>query len=155
MVLIWPQMACIPMFLSYTTYTSHIHSHIVSDGPQIAWNWWFLGNILPPRLLKMTITKPFLAACSLEIARRTQSLNFFGLKSLQSFFFQARIYLLIWILDQELAQLETKLGFSWHIWKEYIPFIVTHQVNATGEQNHIIWKSEDTIIWWWQSHHPY
>ena len=36
MVIIWPHMACLPIFLSHTTYTSHIPPHMGSNGRQIA-----------------------------------------------------------------------------------------------------------------------
>ena len=51
-------MASIPMSLSYTTFTSHIQCHMGSGSPNIASNRGFLGDISPPRSLKMTIAKP-------------------------------------------------------------------------------------------------
>ena len=50
-------MASIPMSLSYTTFTSHIQCHMGSGSPNIASNRGFLGDISPPRSLKMTIAK--------------------------------------------------------------------------------------------------
>ena len=41
MVIIWPHMACLPIFLSHTTYTSHIPPHMGSNGRQIAVNRGF------------------------------------------------------------------------------------------------------------------
>ena len=58
MVMIWPHMASTPMSLSYTTFTSHIQCHMGSGSPSIASNGGFLGDISPPRSLKMTIAKP-------------------------------------------------------------------------------------------------
>ena len=47
MVIIWPHMACLPMFLSHTTYTSHILPHMGSNDRQIAVNRGFSGENLP------------------------------------------------------------------------------------------------------------
>ena len=57
MVIIRSHMASIPMSLSHTTYTSHIQCHMVSDGPKIASNQWFLGDISPPQ--KYLKRKPY------------------------------------------------------------------------------------------------
>ena len=47
MVIIWPHMACLPIFLSYTTYTSHFLPHMGSNSHQIAVNRGFSGENLP------------------------------------------------------------------------------------------------------------
>ena len=47
MVIIWPHRACLPMFLSHTTYTSHILPHMGSNDWQIAVNRGFSGENLP------------------------------------------------------------------------------------------------------------
>ena len=41
MVIIWPHMACLPMFLSHNTSTSHIPPHMGSNDHQIAVNKGF------------------------------------------------------------------------------------------------------------------
>ena len=59
MVTIWPHMACLLMFLSHTTYTSHILPHISSNGHQMAVNRGFLGENLPCSRLQKIIMTPF------------------------------------------------------------------------------------------------
>ena len=59
MVTIWPHMACLTMFLSHTTYTSHILPHMGSNGRQIAVNREFLGENLPCSWLHKIIMRPF------------------------------------------------------------------------------------------------
>ncbi len=58
MVTIWPHMACLPMFLSHTTYTSHILPDMGSNGRQIAVNREFLGENLPCSRLQKIIMRP-------------------------------------------------------------------------------------------------
>ena len=52
-------MACFPMFLSHTTYISHIWPHMGSNGCQIAVNREFLGENLPCSRLQKIIMRPF------------------------------------------------------------------------------------------------
>ena len=59
MVIIWPHMACLPIFLSHTTYTSHIPPHMGSNGRQIAVNRGFSWKNLPCSRLQKIITRPF------------------------------------------------------------------------------------------------
>ena len=59
MVIIWPHMACLPIFLSHTTYTSHIPPHMGSNGRQIAVNRGFSCKNLPCSRLQKIITRPF------------------------------------------------------------------------------------------------
>ena len=59
MVTIWPHMACLPMFLSHTTYTSHILPHMGSKSHQIAVNRGFSGENLPCSQLQKIILRPF------------------------------------------------------------------------------------------------
>ena len=59
MVTIWPHMACLPMFLSHTTYTSHILPDMGSNGRQIAVNRGFSCKNLPCSRLQKIITRPF------------------------------------------------------------------------------------------------
>ena len=59
MVIIWPHMACLPIFLSHTTYTSHIPPHMGSNGCQIAVNRGFSCKNLPCSWLQKIITRPF------------------------------------------------------------------------------------------------
>ena len=59
MVTIWPHMACLPMFLSHTTYTSHILPDMGSNGRQIAVNREFLGENLPCSRLQKIIMGQF------------------------------------------------------------------------------------------------
>ena len=58
-VIIWPHMACLPIFLSHTTYNSHISPHMGSNGPQIAVNRGFSCENPPCSRLKKIITRPF------------------------------------------------------------------------------------------------
>ena len=58
-VTIWPHMACLPMFLSHTTYTGHILPHMGSNGRQIFIKRGFSGENLPcSRFQKFTL-RPF------------------------------------------------------------------------------------------------
>ena len=59
LVTIWPHMAYLTMFLSHTTYTSHILPHMGSNGCQIAVNREFLGENLPCSRLQKIIMRPF------------------------------------------------------------------------------------------------
>ena len=59
MVIIWPHMAFLPIFLSHTTYNSHIPPHMGSYGPQIAVNRGFSCENPPCSRLKKIITRPF------------------------------------------------------------------------------------------------
>ena len=59
MVTIWPHMAYLTMFLSHTTYTSHILPHMGSNGRQITVNREFLGEKLPCSRLQKIIMRPF------------------------------------------------------------------------------------------------
>ena len=52
-------MACLPIFLSHTTYNSHISPHMGSNGPQIAVNRGFSCKNLPCSRLQKIITRPF------------------------------------------------------------------------------------------------
>ena len=58
MVIIWPHMAILPIFLSHTTYTSHIPPHMGSNGRQIAVNRGFSGENLPCSRLQKIIMRP-------------------------------------------------------------------------------------------------
>ena len=59
MVSIWPHMACLLMFLSHTTYTSHILPHMGSKSHQIAVNRGFSGENLPSSRLQRIIMRQF------------------------------------------------------------------------------------------------
>ena len=59
MVIIWPHMACLPIFLSHTTYTSHIPPHMGSNGRQIAVKRGFSCENLPCSQLQKIIMRPF------------------------------------------------------------------------------------------------
>ena len=59
MVIIWPHMACLPMFLSYTIYISHILPHMGSNDRQIAVNIGFSGENLPCLGLQKIIMRQF------------------------------------------------------------------------------------------------
>ena len=59
MVTIWPHMACLLMFLSHTTYTSHILLHMGSNGRQMAVNRVFSGENLPCSRLQKIIMRQF------------------------------------------------------------------------------------------------
>mgnify|MGYP003321920158 CR=1 FL=1 len=59
MVIIWPHMACLPIFLSHTTYTSHIPPHKGSNGRQIAVNRGFSGENLPCSRLQKIIMRQY------------------------------------------------------------------------------------------------
>ena len=60
MVTILLHIACLPIFLSDTIYTTHILPHMGSNGHQIAVKREFSGENLPCSRLKKIITKPFL-----------------------------------------------------------------------------------------------
>ena len=68
MVTIRPHMACLLMFLSYTTYTSHILPHMGSNSHQIAVNRGFSCENLPCSLLQNIIMRQFfdLEPCSIH-----------------------------------------------------------------------------------------
>ena len=59
MVTIWPHMACLLMFLSYTPYPSHILPHMGSNSHQIAVNRGFSGENLPCSRLQKIIMRQF------------------------------------------------------------------------------------------------
>ena len=59
MVTIWPHMAYLTMFLSHTTYSSHILPHMGSNGRQIAVNRGFSCENLPCSRLQKIIMRPF------------------------------------------------------------------------------------------------
>ena len=59
MVTIWPHMACLTMFLSHTTYTSHILPHMGSNDRQIAVSKGFSGENLPCSRLQKIIMRQF------------------------------------------------------------------------------------------------
>ena len=59
MVTIWPHMACLLMFLSHTTYTSHILPHMGKNSRQIAVNRGFSGENLPCSRLQKIIMRQF------------------------------------------------------------------------------------------------
>ena len=59
MVTIWPHMACLPSFMSHTTYTSHILPHMGSNSHQIAVNRGFSGENLPCSRLQKIIMRQF------------------------------------------------------------------------------------------------
>ena len=59
MVTIWPHMACLLMFLSHTTYTSHILPHMGKNSHQIAVNRGFSGENLPCSRLQKIIMRQF------------------------------------------------------------------------------------------------
>ena len=79
MVIIWPHMACLPIFLSHTTYTSHIPPHMGSNGRQIAVNRGFSGENLPCSRLQKIITRQFFDLETCPIHQNDHIVHLFNL----------------------------------------------------------------------------